>query len=141
MRDRSLSNVRWFCTKKSQNWEGKSVINLKLNLVETKFAVQKIITIRWVTCAQKNSQIRTSIKQLLARYRFFKKLPQISHIHKKLLSKKNWKFKTNCFYPINFMAEAWENTLFQFCQLWLVKGTSVVSYRLFRFTMFTATLY
>ena len=35
-------------------------------------------------CVQRNSQIHTLIKQLLAKYRFFKKLTQISHIHKKL---------------------------------------------------------
>ena len=36
----------------------------------------------WVTCVKKNFDIRTSIKKLLAKYRFFKKLPQISHICK-----------------------------------------------------------
>ena len=47
---------------KMQNWEGKYVN---------------------VTCLQKNLQIRTLIKQLLAKCRFLKKLQQISHFHQK----------------------------------------------------------
>ena len=65
---------------KTQNWEGKYV---KFDSVETKFTVQKVTTIIRVTCVQENSHIRTSIKQFLLKYRFFKKLPQISHIQKK----------------------------------------------------------
>ena len=33
--------------------------------------------------SEKNFQIRTLIKQLLVKYHFFKKLPQISYINKK----------------------------------------------------------
>ena len=46
-------------------------------------------------------QIRTLIKQFLTKYQIFKKLPQISHIHKN----RNFKsIETNCFFPINSMA-------------------------------------
>ena len=41
-----------------------------MDFVETKSAVRKIITGMGVTCVQKNSQIRTLIKHLLAKYRF-----------------------------------------------------------------------
>ena len=69
--NQSLSNPWWFCTKKR-----------KIDLVETTFAVQMIITLTQVTCVLQYSQIRTLIKQLLAKYRLSKKYPQISHIHK-----------------------------------------------------------
>ena len=46
------------------------------------FAVQKLITITRATFVQKNSQIRTLIKQSLEKYRFLKKLPLISDVHK-----------------------------------------------------------
>ena len=52
----------------SPNCERNSVIYLNTNLVETKFAVRKIITVTkvtGVTCVLKNSQIWISIKQLL----------------------------------------------------------------------------
>ena len=51
-------------------------------MIETEFAERRIFTIIWVTCMKKNSEIRTSIKKLLAKYWLFKKLPLISHIHK-----------------------------------------------------------
>ena len=71
----------------------------------------------------KVSQIRTLIKQLLAKYRFFEKLPQISHIHKYCrFSSIIVIFQTNCFYPTNFMSIAFmRNTLFQFCHFSAVK--------------------
>ena len=57
----------------------------------------------------KKSQIRTLIKKLLAKYWFFKKLPQISRINKnRNFSSIILFFKTNCFYPMNFMTAAWE---------------------------------
>ena len=58
------------------------------------------------------------IKKLLAKYRFFKKLPQISHINKNRNFSSIIKiFYPNCFYHINFKAVAWE----EFRQLWAVK--------------------
>ena len=51
-------------------------------MIETKFAVRRIFTIIWVTCAKTNFEIRTLIKKLLAKYWFLKTLPQISNIHK-----------------------------------------------------------
>ena len=118
MRNRSLSNAIWFCAKKSKL--GREIcILLKLYLVETKCSVLKTITIIGVTCMQKNSQIQTMIKQLLANYRFFKKLHQISHIHK---NGNFWSIigisYTKCFYPTNFMAAAWEEYFnFASCEL------------------------
>ena len=40
-----------------------------------KYGVRKIITVIYVTYVQKDFQIRTSIKQLLTKYKFFTKLP------------------------------------------------------------------
>ena len=68
-----------------------------------------MITIIWVTYVQKHFQIQISMnmkKQLLTEYQIFKKFPKISHIHKN----RNFlsiilTFYTNCFFPINFMAE------------------------------------
>ena len=57
---------------------------LKIDFIETNFAVRKIITVMRITRVQ-SSQIRTLIKELLAKYKLFKKLPQISHIHKTLI--------------------------------------------------------
>ena len=82
-------------------------IQLKIDLVETKFPVRKIITDIWVICVQKNSQFRTLIKHLLAKYQFSQKLPQISHIHKYCIF---FKVKLDFFRPTasNFMVVAWE---------------------------------
>ena len=48
-------------------------IQLKIDEAETKFTVRKIITIIWVTCVQKNSQIQNLYEKLLAKCRFLKK--------------------------------------------------------------------
>ena len=74
LRNRSLSNTRWFCAEKRKIGKG--------NLVETTFPVRKISTVIWITCVQKNSQIRTLIEQLFAKYRFFTNSPKILHTHK-----------------------------------------------------------
>ena len=47
-----------------------------------KYGVRKIIRVICVTYVQKNFKIQIAIKQLLTKYKIFKKLPQISHIHK-----------------------------------------------------------
>ena len=52
-----------------------------IGLVEIKFAHS------YMSNTQKNSQIRTLIKQLLAKYRIFKKLPQMSHTFLKKILK------------------------------------------------------
>ena len=52
---------------------------------------------------QKNFKIRTLIKQLLTRYQFLTKLPQISHIHKNHnFFKYNWNFLDQPFHPYKF---------------------------------------
>ena len=76
LRNRSLSNARWFCAKNLKL--GRWISNqLKVDLTETKFAVRENNN-SYISnmCAQKESQIWTWIKQLWAKYRFFKKLPQ-----------------------------------------------------------------
>ena len=70
-----------------QNWEGKPVFYYKIDSVETKFAMRNIITVTLITCVQKNSRIRSLVEQLLVKYRLFKKLPQISHIHQNCIFK------------------------------------------------------
>ena len=47
----------------------------------------QVITIVWVTNVQKDFQIRILIMQFLTKYQIFKKLPQISHIHKNVIFK------------------------------------------------------
>ena len=86
-----------------------------IKLVETKYCVRKIITAIWVTYVQKDFEIRTLIKQLLTKYHFFTKLPQISHIHKnRNILSINVTFQTNCFYSINFMAVTCKEFTFSF---------------------------
>ena len=67
LRHQSMSNTRWFCSKTHKIGKGNLYLT-KIDWVETKSAVQKIITIIWVTCVQKNSQIHTLTKQLLVIY-------------------------------------------------------------------------
>ena len=50
--------------------------------METKFAVRRIFTITWVNCVKRILRFELYFKALLVKYRFFKKSPQISHIHK-----------------------------------------------------------
>ena len=71
---------------------GKGNLHLKkMDFVETKFAVRKIITVLWVTCVHKNSQIRTLIKHLLTKYRFSRNCLKF-HIFTKKKLKCNWIF-------------------------------------------------
>ena len=60
IRNQSFSNAWWFLPKNANLRRGIS-IKIKIDLVETKFGVSKIIIVVWVTCVQKNSVIRTFI--------------------------------------------------------------------------------
>ena len=81
LRNRSLSDARWFYGKKRKMGKGNLYLT-KNRLIETKCAVLQIITIIYVTHVQKNFEIRASIKQLFTKYQIFTILPQISHFHK-----------------------------------------------------------
>ena len=55
------------------------------------------------------------IKQLLTKYQILTKLPQISHIHKNRIFKMMiGTFKTNCFFPIIFLAGTCQESTFSF---------------------------
>ena len=104
LRNRSLSDARWFYGKKCKIGKGN------LYLTESQLSLNKIC------CAsdnynymchnvQKNFWISASIKQLLTKYQIFTILPQISHFHKNHnFSSIFVAFKTNCLIPINFTA-------------------------------------
>ena len=82
-RNWSLSNARWFNGKKRKI--GKRNLYLSENRLsrnEMCYAVEN--TIICVTYVQKNFEIQTFIKQLLTKYQILTKLPEISHIHKKI---------------------------------------------------------
>ena len=66
--------------------------------------VRQILTIICVTYVQKNFKIRTLIKQLLTKYEFLTKLPQISYIHKNhnFFKYNNWNFLDQPFHPYKF---------------------------------------
>ena len=56
-----------------------------------------ILTLTLVTYVHKNFQIRTLIKQLLTKYAFFMKLPQISHTDKNRIFKAQFELlRTSC---------------------------------------------
>ena len=80
LRNRSLSNARWFCSKKRNNGKGN------LYLTENQFGRNKNYLKEdnhnyMVTWVKKNSQIRASTSSYWNR--IFIELPQISHIDKK----------------------------------------------------------
>ena len=82
-------------------------------MVETKFALRRIITIIWVTSVKKNSQIRTLTEKLFAKYWFFKKLPQILHIHKnRYFLKHNCNFLDYLLLPYKFPGSSMRGILF-----------------------------
>ena len=82
--NRSLSNARWFCAKNLKLGR-ESVINLKVDSAQTKFAVwENNNSYMSNMCAQKESETWTWIKQLWAKYRFFKKLSKF-HILTKIV--------------------------------------------------------
>ena len=84
--------------------------------------MRKILTVIWMTCVLKISQIWTLIRQLLAKYQFSRHWPKFNTFTRNCIFSRKIEKQTNCFYLINFMALAWdEYTLFQFCQLWVVK--------------------
>ena len=65
---------------------------------------------------EKGFKIRILIKQLLSKRHIFKIWPQISQIHKNFFILLTFieTFKTNCFYPQHFMAEACKEYTFSF---------------------------
>ena len=88
-------------------------IELKINLIEIKFAVRRILTTIWVTFVKKNTEIQTLIKKLMAKYRFFNKLPQISHIHKNhTFFKYNCDFLDQLLLPYTFHGSSMKGILF-----------------------------
>ena len=85
LRNRSLSDARWFCSKKHKIGKGNLYLTenrLSWNVMCCAFDVLQIITIICVTHVQKNFWIRASIKKSLTKYQIFTILPQISHFHK-----------------------------------------------------------
>ena len=82
LRNRSLSDARWFYGKKRKI--GKANLYLTENWLswnEICCASDNHNYCICVTHVQKNFQIWASIKQLLTKYQIFTKLPQIPHIH------------------------------------------------------------
>ena len=67
--------------QKTQNSDGNLYLT-ENRLGRTKYGMRKIIRVICAICVQKDFKIRTLIKQLLTKYQFFMKLPQISHIRK-----------------------------------------------------------
>ena len=100
-------------------------IQLKIDLLETKWGARWLIAIICVTYVQKGFQIRTSIKQLLTKYQFSRNCPKIQNF-KSIIEM----FETNSFYLIN---PIWQghvrNLLFPFCQLWAAKCSHGVIYK------------
>ena len=89
-------------------------IQLKTDLKETGFAMWKIIIVIWVTCVQKNSQIRTFIQGLLAKYQFFfQEIAPIFHIIAQILfSKYNWQLIDQLYLPYKFRGSSMRGILF-----------------------------
>ena len=62
-------------------------------------------------CA-KTFHLRTFINQLVVTYRFFKKLPQISHSYKIVIFKYNWNSEDQQLLPVKFHVNSMTGTLF-----------------------------
>ena len=56
-------------------FEKKICVLLKINLMETKFSVRRIIAIIWVTCVKKNIQIRTLNLEVIGKVSIFQEIP------------------------------------------------------------------
>ena len=99
-------------------------ISLKIDLIQTKYAVRMIITTTWVTCVQKNSKIRFWIKQLLAKHWFFKKLAKIVRNHKNLnFSSIVGIFLDQLLLPYKFHGSGMRGIFFfQLYQLWVLNA-------------------
>ena len=131
LRNKFLSNVKWFYGKKTQNWEGN------LYLTEN----------RWkeMWCAEDQIQLYVSCKKSIFRFElwlssysqniiFFFKLLPILHIHKnRNYSSMIGNRQTNCFYPMNLWQGHVRNVLFHSCQLWaaMTKQSYIYSKRRF----------
>ena len=81
LRNRSLSDARWFYGKKHKIGKGN------LHLTKNRLSWNEMCCASdnhklYVTHVQKNFKIRATIKQLLTKYQIFTILPQISHFHK-----------------------------------------------------------
>ena len=124
LRNRSLSDARWFCGKKRKI--GKGNLYLTENGLSWNVMCCASDNHNYMrhTCA-KEFLNRASIKKLLTKYQIFTILPQISHFHKfRNFSSIFATFEANCFIPINFMQGHVRNTLFHFCQLPPVKNVA-----------------
>ena len=118
---------------------------IKIQLGRKKIALQKITTIMWVTCVQKNSQIQTIIRPKYAKYWFFEKLPQISQIHKNCHSfKYNWNFQDQLLLPYKFHSSSMTEILsfnFASCELLRLFGKCKAYHFLFILTFLFVYLY
>ena len=115
LRNRSMSNAGWFCAKNTKLRRDIIMYLNKIDWVETKFSVRRIITIIWATCVKKNSQYLNFNEATIGKISifFFKKLPQISHIHKHFnFFKYNWNCLDHLLLPFNFMAVTLEEYSF-----------------------------
>ena len=115
LRNRSLSNARWFYGKKHKI--GKGNLYLTENWLSSNEMCCAADNHNYMchTCAKELLDLNLKIKQLLTKYRIFMKLPQIPHIHiNRNFSSIFATFQTNCFIPINFMAGTCQEYSFSF---------------------------
>ena len=103
----------WFCAKRRKIGKGN------LYLTENRFGRNAIYFAKdnhnhmSNMCAKELSGLNFDLAVTGQKNRFFKKLTEISHIHKKCILKKfDYIFLTNCFYPTNFMSVACEDNFF-----------------------------
>ena len=71
LRNRSLRNSRWYFFSLKSSIIGKGNRYLTKNW----FGRNEKITVIWIICVQRNSQIQTSIELLLAKHRFLRNCP------------------------------------------------------------------
>ena len=112
LRNRSLSDARWFYGKKRKI--GKGNLYLTENWLSwNECDVLQIILIICVTHVQKNFQIRASSKELLTKYQIFTKLPQIPHIHiNRIFFKYICNFLDQLLHPYKFYGRDMSGILF-----------------------------
>ena len=118
LRNTFLSNARWFCAKKHKNGEGNLYLPKDRLCINEIFCAEDNCSYMSNMCAKEYSDLNLH-QAVIGKISIFKTIvPNFTFSHLSIIGI----FKTNCFYLINFMEVAWGHTLFQFCQLWVVKN-------------------
>ena len=123
MRNRSLSNVKWFYGKKRKIGKGNLFLTEKRLRSNEMCCDSDNHNYMCNTMCKRIFRFELQLSSYWLNIKFSRNCPKF-HIFTWIVIFQVYLqlFRPNCLIPINFMAGHVRNTLFHYCQLWAVKG-------------------